>query len=150
MIMAELKALKARQVLDSRGRPTVEVEAIASMGAVGRAIVPSGASTGRHEALELRDAESPRYGGLGVLRAVDHVTREIAPAVAGMDLEDQAGLDATLIACDGTPNKSRLGANAVLGVSLAVAHAAAAARGDELFVHLNRLWRDRLNTAGSD
>src|SRR5712692_2414152 len=125
--MATLKALKARQVLDSRGRPTVEVEAIASTGAVGRAIVPSGASTGRHEALELRDTEVPRYGGLGVLRAVDNVTREIAPAVAGMDLEDQSALDARLIALDGTPNKSRLGANAVLGVSLAAAHAAAAA-----------------------
>ena len=139
--MATLKGLKARQVLDSRGRPTVEVDAIASTGAVGRAIVPSGASTGRHEALELRDADSPRYGGLGVLKAVDNVTREIAPAVLGIDLDDQAALDARLIALDGTPNKSRLGANALLGVSLAVAHAAAAARGEELFVHLNRLWR---------
>jgi enolase len=147
--MATLKALKARQVLDSRGRPTVEVEAIASTGAVGRAIVPSGASTGRHEALELRDAESPRYGGLGVLKAVGQVTKEIAPAVGGMELDDQAGIDARLIALDGTPNKSRLGANAVLGVSLAVAHAAASARGDELFVHLNRLWRDRLTAAAS-
>ena len=147
--MATLEALKARQVLDSRGRPTVEVEAIASTGAAGRAIVPSGASTGRHEALELRDAESPRYGGLGVLKAVAQVTDAIAPAVAGMDLDDQAGLDARLITLDGTPNKSRLGANAVLGVSLAVAHAAASARGDKLFVHLNRLWRDRLAAAGS-
>ncbi len=88
--MITLKALKARQVLDSRGRPTVEVDAIASTGAVGRAIVPSGASTGRHEALELRDADSPRYGGLGVLKAVDNVTPVIAPAVVGMDLDDQA------------------------------------------------------------
>ncbi|MGP0062502.1 MAG: phosphopyruvate hydratase [Isosphaeraceae bacterium] len=141
--MIELKALKARQVLDSRGRPTVEVEAVTSTGAVGRAIVPSGASTGRHEALELRDAGNPRYGGLGVLQAVDNVTREIAPSVAGMDLEDQAGLDARLIAIDGTPNKSRLGANALLGVSLAAAHAAAVARGEELFVHLNRLCANR-------
>ncbi len=140
--MITLKTLKARQVLDSRGRPTVEVEAITSTGVVGRAIVPSGASTGRHEALELRDAGNPRYGGLGVLMAVENVTREIAPAVAGMDLEDQAGLDARLVAIDGTPNKSRLGANALLGVSLAAAHAAAAARGEELFGHLNRLWRD--------
>ncbi len=145
--MATLKGLKARQVLDSRGRPTVEVEAIATCGAVGRAIVPSGASTGRHEAIELRDAESPRYGGLGVLKAVDNVTRLIAPAVAGIDLDDQAGLDARLIALDGTPNKGRLGANALLGVSLAVAHAAAAARGEELFVHLNRLWNDRTRSA---
>jgi enolase len=139
--MIALKALKARQVLDSRGRPTVEVEAITATGAVGRAIVPSGASTGRHEALELRDSGNPRYGGLGVLAAVGHVTGEIASAVAGIDLEDQAGLDARLIAIDGTPNKGRLGANALLGVSLAAAHAAAIARGEELFVHLNRLCR---------
>ena len=143
--MAELKALKARQVLDSRGRPTVEVDAVASTGAVGRAIVPSGASTGRHEALELRDSGDPRYGGLGVARAIDNVVREIAPTVVGIDLDDQAGLDARLLALDGTPNKSRLGANALLGVSLAVAHAAAAARDEELFVHLNRLWRDRFD-----
>jgi enolase len=142
--MASLKALKARQVLDSRGRPTVEVDAIASTGAMGRAIVPSGASTGRHEALELRDADNPRFGGLSVARAVDNVIRDIAPTVIGRDLDDQPGLDAELIALDGTPNKSRLGANALLGVSLAVAHAAAAARGEELFVHLNRLWRNQL------
>ncbi len=146
--MAELKALKARQVLDSRGRPTVEVDAVASTGAVGRAIVPSGASTGRHEAIELRDAENPRYGGLSVARAVSNVIREIGPAVQGMDLDDQTDLDAKLIALDGTPNKGRLGANALLGVSLAVAHAAAAARGEELFVHLNRIWRDQLDLPG--
>jgi enolase len=145
--MATLKRLKARQVLDSRGRPTVEVEALADGGAVGRAIVPSGASTGRHEALELRDTDSPRYRGLGVLKAVDNVSQLISPAVAGIDLDDQAGLDARLIALDGTPNKARLGANAVLGVSLAVAHAAAAARGEELFIHLNRLWNDRIRAA---
>jgi enolase len=147
--MATLKGLKARQVLDSRGRPTVEVEAISTCGAVGRAIVPSGASTGRHEALELRDGDRPRYGGLGVLRAVENVSHRVSPAVAGIDLDDQAGLDARLIALDGTPNKGRLGANAVLGVSLAVAHAAAAARGEELFIHLNRLWNERLATSGS-
>src|SRR5689334_9636907 len=142
--MAILKDLRARQVLDSRGRPTVEVEAIATGGAIGRTIVPSGASTGRHEAIELRDAGSPRYGGLGVLGAVENVTRLIAPAVAGMDLNDQAALDARLITLDGTPNKGRLGANAILGVSLAAAHAAAASRGEPLYVHLNRLWRQRL------
>jgi enolase len=142
--MAKLKGLMARQVLDSRGRPTVEVDAVAESGAVGRAIVPSGASTGRHEALELRDTENPRYGGMSVTRAVENVIREIGPAVIGMDLDDQFGLDARLIALDGTPNKSRLGANALLGVSLAVAHAAAAARSEALFVHLHRLWRDRL------
>jgi enolase len=155
--MITLQALKARQVLDSRGRPTVEVDAIASSGALGRAIVPSGASTGRHEALELRDAASPRYGGLGVLRAVANVTSEIAPAVVGMDLEDQSAIDARLIELDGTPNKGRLGANAILGVSLAVAHAAAAARGIELFAHLNQLWkglidlsdRERIATAAT-
>jgi enolase len=139
--------LTAREVLDSRGRPTVEVEATASTGAVGRAIVPSGASTGRHEAIELRDADMPRYGGRGVKKAVANVVQEIAPAVLGMDLEDQSALDRRLIELDGTPNKGRLGANAVLGVSLAAAHAAAAARGEELFVHLNRMWRDRLEPA---
>jgi enolase len=147
--MATLKALKARQVLDSRGRPTVEVDAVASTGAVGRAIVPSGASTGRHEALELRDTENPRFGGLSVARAVDNVIREIAPTVIGRDLDDQSGLDGHLIALDGTPNKSRLGANALLGVSIAVAHAAAAARGEELFVHFNSLWRNQLDGSES-
>jgi enolase len=143
--MARLSALKARQVLDSRGRPTVEVDATASTGAVGRAIVPSGASTGRHEALELRDPTNPRFGGLSVTRAVDNVVDEIAPAILGRDLDDQSDLDARLIALDGTPNKSRLGANALLGVSLAVAHAAAASHGEELFVYLNRLWQKQLS-----
>ncbi len=142
--MTALAQLRARQVLDSRGRPTIEVDAIASTGDLGRAIVPSGASTGRHEALELRDKDDPHYGGLGVLQAVRNVTATIAPAVVGMDLDDQAALDEQLLALDGTPSKSELGANALLGVSLACAHAAAAARGDELFVHLNRLWRNRL------
>jgi enolase len=147
--MPTLKGLKARQVLDSRGRPTVEVDAIASTGQVGRAIVPSGASTGRHEALELRDGDPARYGGLSVFAAVANVTSQLAPAVVGMDLSDQPAVDARLIAADGTPNKSRLGANAVLGVSLAVAHAAAAAHGEELFVHLNRLWRDTIAASGA-
>jgi enolase len=128
----------------------VEVDAIASNGALGRAIVPSGASTGRHEALELRDRDPSRYGGLSVLLAVDNVTKLIAPIVLGMDLLDQPAIDAELIAADGRPNKSRLGANALLGVSLAVAHAAAAARGEELFVHLNRLWRERVSAAGAN
>ncbi len=146
--MPTLEGIHARQVLDSRGRPTVEVEAVSSTGAKGRAIVPSGASTGRHEALELRDAADPRYGGLGVQNAVANVNRVIAPAVLGMDLFDQSALDARLIALDGTSSKSRLGANAVLGVSLAAAHAAAATRGEELFVHVNRLWRERPSRAG--
>ena len=141
--MPALISLKARQVLDSRGRPTVEVDALSSTGAKGRAIVPSGASTGRHEAVELRDSRDPRYGGLGVFKAVENVMSVISPAVAGMELDDQRAIDAQLIDLDGTPNKSRLGANAILGVSLAVAHAAAAARGEELFTHLNRLWNQR-------
>jgi enolase len=142
--MAKLKSLAAREVFDSRGCPTVEVEVVAEGGARGRAIVPSGASTGRHEAVELRDGEPHRHCGNGVLRAIANVEHEIAPALAGIELDDQSALDARLIALDGTPNKSRLGANAVLGVSLAAAHAAAAARQEELYVHLNRLWRDRL------
>src|SRR5690242_14985562 len=126
--MAKLKSLVAREVFDSRGHPTVEVEAVAEGGARGRAIVPSGASTGRHEAVELRDGEPNRHCGKGVSRAIANVTHEIAPALDGIDLDDQSALDARLIALDGTPDKSRLGANAVLGVSLAAAHAAAAAR----------------------
>jgi enolase len=142
--MKIIKSVNAREVLDSRGRPTVEVEARADNGAVGAAIVPSGASTGRHEALELRDGDPAHYEGLGVRRAVAHVNGEIADALAGMRLDDQAAIDARLIALDGTPNKARLGANAVLGASLAVAHAAAAARGVSLYVHLSDLWRRRL------
>ena len=142
--MAAIATLLAREVLDSRGRPTVEVEAVASDGAAGRAIVPAGASTGRHEARELRDGEPGRYGGLGVRRAVEHVRTAIAGAVVGRDLDDQAGLDAALIALDGTPDRGRLGANALLGTSLAAAHAAAASRREPLYAHLHRLWRQRL------
>jgi enolase len=142
--MPTLMSLAAREVLDSRGRPTVEVEATTSTGEMGMAIVPSGTSTGKHEAHELRDGDPKRHGGHGVLRAVGHVLTEIAPALLGKHVEDQAGIDAIMIALDGTPKKSRLGANAVLGVSLAVAHAAAASRGEPLFLHLNRLWRARL------
>lgn len=139
--------LAAREVLDSRGRPTVEVEATTSTGESGRAIVPSGASTGRHEALELRDGDPARHGGLGVLKAVAHVRGEIAKALEGIDVEDQPAIDAALIALDGTPNKSRLGANALLGASLAVAHAAATSRGRPLYEHLHGLWRDRAGAA---
>jgi enolase len=147
--MAELVELKARQVLDSRGRPTVEVDALTSTGAVGTAIVPSGASTGRHEALELRDSSDPSYDGLGVLTAVKNVTQQIAPALKGMAVDDQSSIDARMIALDGTPNKSRLGANAILGVSLAVAHAAANAQNEQLFIHLNRLWNKAKHTTTS-
>jgi enolase len=142
--MITLQQLKARQVLDSRGRPTVEVDAISSTGAVGRAIVPSGASTGRHEALELRDKDNPRYGGMGVFRAVDNIVSVLAPPLIGKLLDDQFAIDDLLISLDGTANKRFLGANALLGVSLAVAHAAAASHGEELYVHLNRLWKRHL------
>jgi enolase len=125
-----------REVLDSRGNPTIEVEVRLDGGALGGAIVPSGASTGAHEAVELRDGDSARYGGKGVLRAVGNVNGEIAAAVAGRDALDQAGLDRALIDLDGSPNKGRLGANALLGVSLATAHAAAAAQGQPLYRYL--------------
>jgi len=128
-----LKTLRAREILDSRGQPTVEVEAILRDGALGRAAVPSGASTGSHEALELRDGEAKRYGGKGVLRALTNVTGPIAKSLKGMEVGDQAALDATLNALDGTPNKSRLGANAILGVSMACAKAVAVSRGLPLY-----------------
>ena len=124
----EISAVHAREILDSRGNPTLEVDVTLAGGAFGRAAVPSGASTGVHEALELRDGDVSRYGGKGVLKAVGHVNEEIAAAVTGLDADDQAALDRALIELDGTPAKSRLGANSLLGVSLAVAHAAAAAR----------------------
>ncbi len=114
-----------RQILDSRGNPTVEVDVILEDGSMGRAAVPSGASTGAHEAVELRDGDKSRYGGKGVLKAVDAVNNEIFDALGGMDAESQAQIDETMIALDGTPNKARLGANAILGVSLAAAKAAA-------------------------
>ena len=136
----KIEHLHAREILDSRGNPTVEVEATLSGGATGRAAVPSGASTGAHEAFELRDGDPKRYGGLGVQRAVRNVNETILPAVRGMDAGDQAALDRRLIELDGTPNKSRLGANAILGVSLAAAHAAAASKGQPLYRHLGELW----------
>ncbi|MCS6797565.1 MAG: phosphopyruvate hydratase [Myxococcota bacterium] len=123
--MSEIVAVHAREILDSRGNPTVEAEVVLESGAQGRAAVPSGASTGRHEALELRDGESGRYGGKGVRKAVASVLERIAPAVCGLDALDQAAVDRTLVELDGTPNKSRLGANATLAVSLATARAAA-------------------------
>jgi enolase len=131
-----ISAVHGREVLDSRGNPTVEVEMRLSGGGWGRAIVPSGASTGAHEAVELRDGDTARYGGKGVLDAVANVNGEIAEAVAGFDAFDQPGLDRLLIVLDGTPNKGRLGANALLGVSLAAAHAAAASAGEPLYRYL--------------
>jgi enolase len=125
-----------REILDSRGNPTVEVDIALSDGSFGRAAVPSGASTGISEAVELRDGEKGRYGGKGVTRAVGAINGEIAAALAGRDAFDQVGLDEALIALDGTPNKGRLGANAILGASLASAHAAAASAGVPLYRHL--------------
>ncbi|MDQ4024847.1 MAG: phosphopyruvate hydratase, partial [Actinomycetota bacterium] len=118
--------VRARQILDSRGNPTVEVDVRLEGGAAGRAAVPSGASTGQFEAVELRDADSGAWLGKGVSKAVENVVNEIAPALAGMDPEDQGGIDSALVILDGTGNKGRLGANAVLGASLAAAKAAAA------------------------
>jgi enolase len=126
----------AREILDSRGNPTIEVDVILGDGSVGRAAVPSGASTGAHEAVELRDGDKRRYGGKGVLTAVGNVIDRIGPELLGMDAEDQAGVDALLRDLDGTPNKANLGANAILGVSLACAHAAAAAHELPLYRYL--------------
>lgn len=134
--MADIASVHAREILDSRGNPTIEVEVRLSDGALGRAAVPSGASTGEHEAMELRDGDRHRYGGKGVLKAIVHVNREIEPEIVGMPSNDQAGLDRKLVALDGTPNKSRLGANAILGVSLANAHASAASAGEPLWRYL--------------
>jgi enolase len=133
-----LRTVHAREILDSRGNPTVEVDVVLESGARGRAMVPSGASTGTREALELRDKDPKRYGGKGVLKAVGHINNEIAGAVRGKPA-DQRALDARLLELDGTPNKSRLGANALLGVSMAVAHASAAAAGQPLYEYLATL-----------
>ena len=130
--MTAIAAVSGRWILDSRGNPTVEVDVSLESGALGRAAVPSGASTGVHEALELRD-KGPEWGGKGVSRAVEHVNGEIASAVRGLDAADQRALDEKLIELDGTPNKERLGANAILGVSLAAAKAAAIDAGEPLF-----------------
>jgi enolase len=123
--MIVISELKAREILDSRGNPTVEADVYCSNGMMGRAAVPSGASTGEHEAIELRDGDADRYGGKGVQRAVQNIEEQIAPALRGRDVTDQLGIDATMLEVDGTPNKSSLGANAILAVSLAAARAAA-------------------------
>ena len=134
--MTEIIDVKAREILDSRGNPTVEVDVIVACGAVGRAAVPSGASTGKREALELRDKRSKRFGGKGVATAVKNVLDEIAPAVRGMDSADQMALDRFMIELDGTPNKSKIGANAILGVSMAAVRAASIAYGLPLYKYL--------------
>ena len=132
----QIETIDAREILDSRGDPTIEVEVTLEGGAMGRAGVPSGASTGAHEAVELRDGDKGRYAGKGVRRAVANVFETIGPALLGADAADQAAIDDTLIALDGTPNKAALGANAILGVSLACAHAAARAYGLPLYRYL--------------
>ena len=135
--MPTIKKVTAREILDSRGNPTLEAEVILSDGSCGRAAVPSGASTGKYEAVELRDGDTKRYKGLGVLKAVNNVNKEIARAITGLSATNQAALDRELIGLDNTPNKSGLGANAILGVSLAVAHAAAASKKLPLYRYLN-------------
>src|ERR1700676_3670734 len=136
MAKTSIKTIIAREILDSRGNPTVEVDVRLDGGALGRAAVPSGASTGEHEAWELRAGDKKRYGGKGVSRAVANVNEKIAPALKGRDAREQAKIDNQMIELDGSPNKNKLGANALLGVSLAVAHAAAAAENVSLFRYL--------------
>jgi enolase len=133
---SSIDRIKAREILDSRGNPTIEVDVVLEDGAIGRAGVPSGASTGIHEAVELRDGDRHRFGGKGVLKAVGNVREIIAPALVGTDAADQAGIDQAMIDLDGTPNKSKLGANAILGVSLACAHAVAASYDMPLYRYL--------------
>jgi enolase len=141
---ASIKSVIAREILDSRGNPTVEVQVVLTDGSTGVAAVPSGASTGKHEAVELRDSDRSRYGGLGVLKAVEHVNGEIASAMAGMSALEQAAIDQRLIELDGTVNKSRLGANAILGTSLAVAKAGASFRSVPLYRYLGGAKADLL------
>lgn len=134
--MTEIIDVKAREIIDSRGNPTVEADVTVACGAVGRAAVPSGASTGKREALELRDKRSKRFGGKGVAKAVKNIVDEIGPAVCGMDAADQAALDNFMINLDGTPNKAKLGANAILAVSMAVARAASSAYAMPLYRYI--------------
>ncbi|MBA3608409.1 MAG: phosphopyruvate hydratase, partial [Chthoniobacterales bacterium] len=136
MAVTSISKILAREILDSRGNPTIEVDVHLEGGGFGRAAVPSGASTGEHEAWELRDGDKQRYGGKGVRNAVTAVNEKIAPVLLGMDAMAQAEVDAELIKLDGTPNKKKLGANALLGVSLATAHAAADCEGVSLFRYL--------------
>ena len=137
--MTEIVDIHAREILDSRGNPTLECEITCASGSMGRAAVPSGASTGEHEAHELRDGEKGRYGGKGVRTAVENVRSKIAPRLVGMDASDQEALDRLMIELDGTPSKKSLGANAILGVSLAAARAAAASHGMPLYRYLGGL-----------
>jgi enolase len=142
--IASIRSAKAREILDSRGNPTVEAEVVLADRTVGIAAVPSGASTGQYEAVELRDGDRSRYGGLGVLKAVEHVNTEIASAIAGMSALEQAAIDQRLVELDGTTNKARLGANAILAISLAIAKAAASFRHVPLYRHLGGAEAKRL------
>ena len=142
--MSKVSQVHAREVLDSRGNPTVEVEVSLESGTVARAMVPSGASTGEHEAVELRDGDASRYLGKGVLKAVENAKGELARAVVGLEVSDQIAIDRAMIACDGTPNKGRLGANAILGVSMACARAAAAELGLPLYRYIGGASASRL------
>src|SRR5437762_950654 len=137
---APIAAVRGREILDSRGNPTVEVDVILSDGTIGRAAVPSGASTGAHEALELRDNDPKRYGGKGTLKVVQNVETKIATALKGQDATDQMALDRLMINLDGTPNKAKLGANAILGVSLACARAGASSQGLSLYQHIRNTY----------
>lgn len=134
--MGQITGIHARQILDSRGNPTVEVDVVTESGYFGRAAIPSGASTGTHEAVELRDGDKTRYLGKGVLKAVDNVNSIIAKEIVGMHVLEQQYIDNAMIKLDGTENKAKLGANAILGVSLAVAHAAAQATGQPLYRYI--------------
>src|SRR5262245_19064620 len=138
--MLTIQHIRAREILDSRGNPTVEADVVLANGAIGTACAPSGASTGTREALERRDNDRARYIGKGVLNAAQGITQTIAPALLGRDAADQAGLDQLMLDLDGTDNKTKLGANAILAVSLAVAKAAAAARGVQLYEHFASLY----------
>ena len=142
MPITSIADIRGRQVLDSRGNPTVEAQVFLDGGANASAIVPSGASTGEHEAIELRDGDKSHYLGKGVLKAAGHVNGAIAKAVAGLDASDQRALDRRMIEADGTPNKSNFGANAILAVSMAAARAAAAASGQPLYKYLAKLSSD--------
>ena len=134
-----ISAITAREIIDSRGNPTVEVDVRLESGILGRAAVPSGASTGEHEAIELRDGDKARYLGKGTLKAVSNVKAKIAPALIGRDATDQVGIDRAMLTLDGTKTKSKLGANAILGVSMAVCRAGAAAHGLPLYAYIAKL-----------
>src|SRR5687767_15443460 len=146
----KITGVRGREILDSRGNPTVEVDVTLEGGARGRAAVPSGASTGEREALELRDGDPARYGGKGVRKAIANINGEIAATIVGREFDTQRALDEALIALDGTPTKSRLGANALLGVSMAAVRAEAASTGEPLYRHIASLYGGRVSVPGTE